>query len=84
VKPEDVQSFVSRDWEAIQRLKTDIWIEQKASMTPTEVLEHADELRRHARIVKPDWPNAAEREEDLATHIRVAGMLRRAAKQRSH
>jgi len=48
-------------------------------MSPTAVFGLAAELCEYARELRPDWPDAAERESDLASHIRVAGMLRRAA-----
>src|ERR1017187_3932977 len=36
----------------------------------------ADELRRHAQRLHPDWPSEEDRREDLETHIRVSAALR--------
>lgn len=74
----EIRAFQARDWHMLERSKTDIWIRQKEFMTPSALLEMASELSRYTRAQKPDWPNTAEREEDLETHCRLAGMLRAA------
>jgi hypothetical protein len=33
-------------------------------------------LRRHVVAVRPDWPDAGDREEDLRTHVRLSEALR--------
>ena len=65
-------SLVDRDWQAVERVKTEFRLEQKAALTPGAALRLGDELRRYVRAVRPDWPDAAEREADLATHARVS------------
>ena len=37
-----------------------------------------DLVVRVARMPRPGWPSQAERDEDLATHLRVIEVLRRA------
>lgn len=80
---EEIQEFQARDWRLIERSKSDHWVRQKAEMPPAAVLELASGLFDYARSLRPEWPNAAEREADLASHVRVAAMLRRAGKNRS-
>ena len=79
----DIRNFQARDWRLIERSKSDYWVSQKATMTPTAVYELASELFAYARTLRPDWPNSAERDADLASHIRLAGMLQRAAQNRT-
>ena len=79
----DIRSFHARDWGLIARSKSDYWVGQKASMTPNAVLELAGELFAYARALRPDWPNSAERDADLTSHIRLAGLLQRAAQNRA-
>ena len=74
----DIRDFRARDWQLIERVKSDCWVEQKTTMSPTAVFGLAAELLEYARELRPDWPNATERESDLASHIRVARMLRSA------
>src|SRR5205823_14167599 len=79
VNAADIRAFVARDWRLIEELKKDQWLEQKAGMTPSAALEFAAGLFEYARALKPDWPNGSEREADLASHIRMAEILQRAA-----
>ncbi len=83
VSTADIRDFRARDWRLIERTKSDCWIEQKTSMTPSDVFELAGELLQYVRTLRPDWPNTAERQADLASHIRVAGMLQRAGPDRA-
>ncbi len=74
----DAANFLDRDWRLVERIKTDFWIEQKAALTPSAVLRLGDELRRYVKAVRPEWPDPAEREADLAVHARVSEVLRHA------
>lgn len=74
----EIGEFQARDWRLIERAKSDYWVRQKAAMPPAAVLEIASGLYEYARSLRPDWPNAAEREADLASHVRSTAMLRRA------
>ena len=77
MREEDLIAYANRDWAAIEESKRRRWAEQKSRMTAAEALRVGDALRRHAAIVRPEWPTAADRREDLAVHIRVSESLRR-------
>jgi hypothetical protein len=77
VRNEDLIAFARRDWQAIAASKRQRWAEQKSRMTPAEALSVGDELRHHASALRDDWPSEEDRRKDLASHIRVAEMLRR-------
>lgn len=72
----DILAFVRRDWSAADADKTAFWAERKRSMSTAEAVRLGDDLRVHVRRVRPDWPSAAERAEDLAVHVRVSEALR--------
>jgi len=74
VRKEDLIAYARRDWAAVEERKRAHWA--AAKLTPDEALRIGDELRRHAAALRPDWPSAAERQDDCATHIRVAESLR--------
>ena len=40
--------------------------------TPADDLRTADELRRHVKMARPDWPGPEDRAEDLRNHLRVS------------
>lgn len=83
MRREDVVAFARRDWAALEEGKAAFWAERKASLSAAQVLALGNELRRHAQSLKPDWPDAAERAEDLAVHRRVSEALRAAGRQRA-
>lgn len=77
MNPDDLAAFARRDWALVSAQEGEYWRERKRRLGPAEGLRVAEELRRHVRNQRSDWPSAAERQEDLATHVRVAQMLRR-------
>jgi hypothetical protein len=79
----DLRAFCARDWQLIERVKSDCWLKQKAAATPSAGFELGADLLQYARAVRPDWPNTSEREADLAAHIRVASLLQRVSQIRS-
>jgi hypothetical protein len=83
VDPADIRAFVDRDWALIAQAKEDQWLEQKRSLTPSAAIALAAGLYQYAKALKPDWPDPAEREADLASHIRMAELLRRVDEQRT-
>lgn len=72
---DDIRAFAGRDWAAIAEAKARYWAERKRSMSPTEALATGEMLRRHARQMKPDWPDADERAADRAVHVRISEAL---------
>lgn len=74
--PRDIRAFAERDWARVAAAKTAHWRQQKRGRSATEILAAGDALRRHARAVRPDWPTARDRAEDVAAHLRVSEGLR--------
>lgn len=72
----DLLAFAHRDWDAVAEAKTDYWLRRKRGLSAAEVLAVGDELRQYALAVRPDWPNATDRDADLAVHVRVSEALR--------
>ena len=77
-----IREFVSRDWRAVRAAKDRYWRDRVASLGPLEGLRAADELRRHAQLQDPGWPNPADRRADLESHLRLAALLHRAGSAR--
>ena len=75
--PEALREFLERDWAAAARDKERYWRDYKREHGPAAGIRLADELRRQVLAARPDWPSAREREEDLATHLRVIEVIRR-------
>ncbi|HEY6322437.1 MAG TPA: hypothetical protein VJA16_12850 [Thermoanaerobaculia bacterium] len=74
---EDIEAFAGRDWGLVEQAKRRFWSQRKKTLSPGEALAIAEGLRLHVRALRPDWPSAKERAEDLEAHARVAASLRR-------
>jgi len=76
VDPNAIRAFVRRDWARIDKAKTACWQEQKRARSAADLLAMGAELFAYARGVRPGWPRAEDRAEDLAVHLRVSEALR--------
>lgn len=74
----DIEGYVSRDWASVRAAKDDYWAARIRRLGPGEGLRVADELRRQVLLQTPAWPSAQERADDLAAHVRLAELWRRA------
>lgn len=77
-----IREYVARDWLAARDAKDDYWSTRIASLGPLEAFRIGEGLRRQARLQTPSWPDAEDRREDLASHVRVAALLCRASSTR--
>lgn len=73
-----LREFAQRDWAASARSKELYWRDWKRQHGPAAGIRVADELRRQVLAARPDWPSESERQEDLATHLRMIEVIRRA------
>jgi len=77
VNDDEIRAFAGREWSLVDAAKRRYWVERKKILSPAAALRVGEELRRHVRAMRPDWPSPAERAEDLEIHARVAASLRR-------
>ncbi len=73
-----IRAFVDRDWERVRRAKDAYWAERIARLGAAEGFRVADELRRQALLNDPAWPHPDDRASDLAAHVCLSALLRRA------
>ena len=69
---------MSRDWHVAREAKLAYWGNRVARLGPLEGLRIADELRRQACLQNPAWPDAANRHQDLLSHMRLTELFARA------
>jgi hypothetical protein len=74
----DIHAFLARDWAAVRAAKDLYWSDRVRRLGPIEALRVANELRRQAQQRDPDWPHVEDRRDDMACHVRLAALLRRA------
>jgi hypothetical protein len=75
--PAAIRAFVERDWASAEADKERYWRDYKREHGAAAGIRVAEELRRQVLAARPGWPSEREREEDLATHLRVIEVLRR-------
>lgn len=80
-REDDLRAYVRRDWAVLAEAKRAHWLAQRA-LGPAHAARVVDDLRNQVRAVRPDWPSDEERAADLASHIRVAEILRRGSPPR--
>jgi hypothetical protein len=74
-----LRAFVERPWAEVARLDREYWAERHRREGPAATVAASQALWSHMRSVRPDWPDERERAEDLAHHLRLKGLLERAA-----
>lgn len=74
----DIRRYMSRDWQAARDAKDEYWASRIGELGPGEGFRIADQLRRQAIRQHPGWPSADDRRRDLAAHVRLSELLRRA------
>jgi hypothetical protein len=78
----DIRSFVHRNRSSVQHAKRAHWGHTARSAPGVGVaLSHA--LYAHARAVSPGFPSERSRDDDFAHHLRLKGLLDRAARSLS-
>jgi hypothetical protein len=77
--PDDIRRFANRDWASIAAHKRDYWAEQYQEHGCAPARTASTALLLHMRSVQPDYPSAADREEDLQHHLLVRRRLDRVA-----
>jgi hypothetical protein len=79
----DIRDYMSRDWRGARDAKDTYWADRIRQLGPSEGFRIADELRRQALRQHPGWPSPDDRREDLAAHVRLSELFRRAPHSRS-
>lgn len=77
--PNDLREFAMRDRARVQDAKAQYWAERFRDLGWEANWHTAQELATYVRRVRPDFPTARDRDEDLAHHIRLKDLLDRAA-----
>jgi hypothetical protein len=79
VNADDLRRFARRDWVAVANRKSDYWIDQYRRHGAASAWTASTALWLHMRSVQPDYPSAANRQEDRAAHRSLRRRLDRAA-----
>jgi hypothetical protein len=75
----DIRAFVQRDRSRVQRAKSAHW-SRMARVAPEIGITLSHSLYEHVRAISPGFPSKRSRDEDLAHHTRLKGLIDRAAR----
>lgn len=68
----------ARDWAMVRASKEAYW----RTLDAATRMRLADELRRHALVLHPEWPTAEQRALDYEAHVLLSERFERAAATR--
>ena len=71
--------YAARDWQAVASQDRLHWLRQYRQHGPEATMGASLTLWEHVRQVRPEWPTARERQEDLDHHLRLKQIFQRAA-----
>jgi hypothetical protein len=74
----DLRAYAARRWHVAEALEQAHWTSELAR-NPLATFQAAQGLWVHMRLVNPEWPTEAQRQEDLAHHIALKRAIDRAA-----
>jgi len=74
-----IRKYVGRDRDSVAALKQAYWVQRYRECGPDAPWQAAQALCAYMRAVRPDWPTAADREDDLRHHIELKRKLDRTA-----
>lgn len=77
--PASIREFARRNRAEVQESKQRYWAEQYRAHGPAGAIRTSQALWQYVRRLRPDWPTARERAEDLAHHVAVKRKIDRAA-----
>jgi hypothetical protein len=72
-----VRRFVFADRDAVDALRRKHWAQLYRERGPEAAWQVAQALRAHMQAVRPDWPTAADRDDDLRHHVALKRQLER-------
>ena len=77
--PASVREFARRNRAEVQALRQQYWVQQYRSEGPARTIRVSLALWQFVRRLRPDWPTARDRAEDLAHHVESKRRIDRAA-----
>jgi len=60
MKPHELREFAHRDWAQITEMDRSYWKSEYCRNGFTSTLKASQELWRHMKSIRPEWPDAAE------------------------
>ena len=75
----NLSEYAARDWQIIEDQDRLHWLREYQQHGPVATMRASMALWEHFRQVRPEWPTAQDRREDLDHHILLIQIFQRAA-----
>jgi hypothetical protein len=80
VNPRHLRDYAARAWDRVAAHKRAYWTRAVREGNDLATFDASQALWVHMRQLRPEWPTAAERHQDLARHVALKRALDRAAR----
>jgi hypothetical protein len=77
--PASIREFARRNRAEVEASKQRYWVQQYRTLGPARTVRASQALWQFVRRLRPDWPTARDRAEDLAHHIELKRRIDRTA-----
>ena len=71
----EIGEFANRDWQQLSRFDHSYWAKEYRESGSAIVQKASRTLWQHMKQIRPEWPNAKERRDDLDHHIAFKQLL---------
>ncbi len=78
----DIRRWALRDWDRIAAAKRERTVAAHVERGSSHSAALAADLYQHVKARRPDWPSAADRDDDLAAHVTLQALLARISRDR--
>lgn len=75
MKHHELREFANRDWAQLSDMDRSYWIAEYRRNGFTSTQKASQALWQHMKSIRPEWPDAAERQHDLNHHIAQKQLL---------
>jgi len=75
----NLSMYAARDWQIIEKQDRLFWIREYRQHGPEATMRASYALWQHMRHIRPEWPTARDRQEDLQHHILLKQIFQQAA-----
>jgi len=75
----EIREFANRDWKQLSKFDRSHWVKEYRRSGSAAMQKVSQILWQHMKYVRPEWPDAQDRSNDLDSHIVLKKLLDQAA-----
>ncbi len=71
----EIREFANRNWKQLSKFDRSHWANEYRRSGSAAIQKASQILWQHMKSIRPDWPDAVERSNDLDNHIELKKLL---------